>query len=169
MIVRIALFGTAALAAALLAAPAYADDCAAPIAAMRLAPTRSYTGTSITSTHGGHTSTNQIVLVNGRLYLQIGGAWRVSPMSAQQMLAMVNDNLKTSRMTCKRGGSETINGQSTTIYMIHNVNQGFTSDNRVWISSAGVPVKTEVNMGADGGTIVSTFDYSHAAVPPGVK
>jgi hypothetical protein len=168
MIARIALFGTAALAAALLAAPAYADDCAAPIAAMRLAPTRSYTATSI-STVGGHPSTSQIVLVNGQLYLQIGGVWHLSHMSAQQMLATINDNLKTSKMTCTRGGSETVNGQSATIYMVHNVNHGFTSDNRVWISSAGLPVKTEVNLGASGGKIVSTYDYSHAAVPPGAK
>jgi len=168
MLARIALFGPAALFCGLLVTPAVADDCAAPTAAMRLVPTKSYTATN-TSTRAGKAQTSHAVMADGVLYIQIAGVWHKSQVTAKQMLDRVNDGLKTSKMTCKRTGSEIVAGQPTTIYSVHNVNQGMVSDNRLWISAAGLPLKAEADMGADVGVIVSTYDYGHAAVPPGAK
>ena len=163
MISRLAMLG----AAVLFAAPALADDCAAPIAAMRALPSKSYTTTN-TDSRAGQIHTSHAVMVNGQLYIEIAGTWRKSHMTAKAMLDTINDGLQTSKMTCKRGGSETIAGQFATIYDVHNVNQGHASDNRLWISAAGLPLKTENHI-QGGMVVVSIYDYAHAVVPPGVK
>jgi hypothetical protein len=167
MTIRIAGFG-AAVAACLLVAPAYADDCAVTSAAVRLVPTKSYRATS-TTTRAGQTHTSHIIMVDGKMYIELGGVWKTSQVTPGQLLDAINTGMKTARLNCRKAGSETINGQPTTIYMVHNVNQGLVSDNRLWISAAGLPLKVETNMGAAGGIAVSVYDYTNVTVPPGVK
>ncbi len=113
-------------------------------------------------------STSHIVMTGPKMYVQVNGAWSVLPMGTKELLADMDDKIKTAKYTCVRKGSATVGGAATTIYAVHVVNQNNVSDNTLWISAAGLPLKTESHLGG-GQAVSSVIDYDHVQAPPGVK
>src|SRR5690242_3302289 len=93
--------GAAALAGCLLIAPARADDCAVPSAAVRLVPTKSYSATS-TTTRAGQTRMTHIIMLNGVMYIEFGGVWKKSQVTPRQLLDAIDAGTKTAKLTCKK-------------------------------------------------------------------
>ena len=156
-----------ALLATMTATPALADDCDAVKAATIAAAETPHTAVQ-TTTASGKTITGSVIQTETTSYVQVGGAWHASPMSAQDRLKLVTDNFKTAKITCTKVGTDTINGEPVTVYANHLENQGVVADSKIWISAKGLPLKTENHL-AGGTDSVSTSDYEHFAPPPGVK
>ena|ERR1700761_969474 len=160
----------AALAAVALCASsaAYADDCSAMMAATRAGAMKPYTSTITMSHPGQPPQTSHAVMTGDKMYVQVGGAWHGVPMGSKELLAAINDNAKTAKMTCVHKGEGSVDGQPASIWAAHVVNEGTTSDNTVWIGRSGLPLKTESHL-EGGEVVVSVLDYAHYAVPAGVK
>ena len=156
-----------ALLAAITATPALADDCDVVKAATIAAAETPHSSVQTTTTNGT-TITSSIIQTSTTLYVQVGGAWHASAMSAQDRLKLVTDNFKTAKVTCTKVGTETMNGEPVTVYANHLENEGVVADSKIWISAKGLPLKTE-NHPEGAPVSVSTSDYEHFAPPPGVK
>jgi hypothetical protein len=111
----------------------------------------------------------QSVQVGGKTYIQVDNVWTVSRMSVADELQTVNDEAKTAQTTCKAAGADVINGQPVSIYDAHVVNQGSTSDNRLWISVAsGLPLKIETHLDT-GGVSTQLIRYDNVTTPANVQ
>ena len=111
----------------------------------------------------------QSVQVGGKTYIQVDNVWTVSRMSVADELQTVNDEAKTAQTTCKAAGADVINGQPVSIYDAHVVNQGSTSDNRLWISVAsGLPLKIETHLDT-GGVSTQLIRYDNVTAPANVQ
>jgi hypothetical protein len=111
----------------------------------------------------------QSVQVGGKTYIQVNDAWTESPMSIADEIKMVNDESKTAHSTCKPSGADAIGGQPVAIYDAHVVNEGSTSDNRLWIALAsGLPLKIESHL--DTGDIsTQLLRYDNVTAPANVQ
>ena len=108
---------------------------------------------------------SQLIQVGGKTYIQVDGAWTVSKMSVDDEVAMINANKKTAATTCKASGDDTVDGQPVAVYDTHIVNEGSTSDNRLWISKlTGLPLKIETHL-ADGGVGAQHMRYGGVTAP----
>jgi hypothetical protein len=165
MTVRIA--ALAAIVCVLASTAAQADDCAVAMAAIRAGALKPYSAT-VSMTMSGKPIFSHIVMTGSKMYIQMQGTWHTMPMTAKEVLDQMDTVAKTAKTTCHRGGAEAVNGQAATIYDVHVENQGNASDNRVWISAAGLPLKTVDRM-AGGNVATSVYDYAHVQPPAGVK
>jgi hypothetical protein len=66
-----------------------------------------------TTTGGGAPLLGEARLVGGKSYVQVNGKWRLSPSSPSEMAAMVAEQRKTTKETCKAMGDETLDGVAT--------------------------------------------------------
>jgi hypothetical protein len=141
------------------------DPCQTVFASL-VAMTKHDHASDMTMTDGSNPPNQaQEVTVGGKSYLKVGGVWKVSPMTPDQEVEMMNENLKTSTQTCKAAGDDVVGGQPASVVEIHAVNKDVTSDNRVWLSKAsGLPLKLESKM--DGGMSTSqTVSYDNVSAP----
>lgn len=161
MALRIALVSLAWLPAvlAVLAGPALADDCAAPLAAQTLTAKTPHKLTA-TQTAKGATRTTSLIQTADKIYLQVNGKWRVSPRTPAQAASDAADVVKETKYTCKAMGSETVNGEAADVYQIHSVDGDLSNDNKVWISkSKKMTIKTEAK------AISNVYDYANVQAP----
>ncbi len=159
-------FRTAAftLAALCLSSAAYADDCAAPMAATLNGAKKPHSLTT-TSTSAGAATTGHAVWTGTQFFVEVGGKWLLTRETAAQIADAMADNMKSAKITCHAGGSEAVNGQAAAVYDIHVVNDGSASDNRVWVAKAGnVLLKSQVKLDT-GDVILSLYDYKNFAPP----
>src|SRR5262249_11707432 len=100
-------------------------------------------------------------------YVERNGIWTSLAISSADLVDTLNKMLKTAKITCKRTGTEQVDGQSTTIYSVHIENEGTVTDSKVWISDQNRQLKSETTSGRN--HFSSTFDYDHAQPPEGAK
>jgi hypothetical protein len=114
----------------------------------------------------------EIIFVNEKTYTSVGGEWHAMPFSSKDMV----DTIEASRIraeqmphTCQKVAGETINGEPTTVLVVHSDANGKPSDAKIWISNtSGLPLKSEVHLGS--GTVASDeFRYGNITAPPGVN
>ena len=87
------------------------------------------------STHGS--STSHGITVDGAVYLQVGGAWRKSPWTAQSVIAQSRENLKdATSYTCKALPDSVVDGAPVTNYLARTVSDDATVDTTVAIAKA---------------------------------
>ncbi len=119
-----------------------------------------------TTTHGADVMRG--VTVDGALYLQIGGAWRKSPISVQDNLAMSRENLKDAKeYTCTALPDSVVDGTPVANYATHTVNADAVIDTRLSISKAsGLAVSVENRRaGETGGGLVTKYGYGNIKAP----
>jgi predicted ATP-dependent Lon-type protease len=166
---RIALLALAMGFSGSLCAAAAADDCATMLNASIAGAKVPFSAT--TNISGGATpaSITRLVSTATTLYMNAGGKWIAVPMSSAQRIAQINDQAKTTKMTCQHTGDEPVNGEPAALIVAHAENKGVASDNKVWIGkSTGLPLKTESHI-AGGMSIITTFDYKNVTPPAGVQ
>jgi hypothetical protein len=96
------------------AAPAWADDCAQPTTVMMVSAKTPYSETIVSPGSGGKMVTSHMVQTATVKYVERNGSWTSLPVSSPDLVDTLKDMLKTAKITCKRTGTEQVNGQPTT-------------------------------------------------------
>ena len=151
----------AAFAALIFDAAALADDCNTVKSAML---NSGHTPHSVTVTatngQGKKTLTKQIQTVDNK-YVQVAdGKWYAMNIGIKDL----NDNTS-GVLTCKRTGSDTVGGESTTLYEVHANLEGEVQDQKMWVSSNNRVLKSEGMM--HGSAYTTEYDFSHVTPPAG--
>jgi hypothetical protein len=122
---------------------------------------------------GGKSSTGEAIYVNGAIYINLRGKWIHSKMTAQDMLKLEQENIRNSKVSCRYLHEESLNGEVTSLYMVHSENEGIREDAQTWISKAkGLPVRTEEDVDSGDGDkkhISIRYEYNHVQAPAGVQ
>ncbi len=138
-------------------------DCKPVFAAMEKSLQADHT---TTTTHGADVMRG--VTVDGTLYLQIGGAWRKSPISVQDNLAMSRQNLKDAKeYTCKALPDSVVDGTPVANYATHTVSDDAVIDSHVAIAKgSGLAVSVENrHTGHAGADMVTKYGYGNVKAP----
>jgi hypothetical protein len=148
-----------ALGFAVLAAPALADDCTTVKSAM-LNSGHTPHSLLITKTDGqGKKSvTRQVQTVDNKYVQTPDGKWYAMNIAMKDL----NDDLS-GVQTCRRGGSESVGGESTAVYDVHMNLDGSVSDGRVWVSSKNLVLKSE--RAIEGVRYTTEYDFGHVTPP----
>jgi len=150
-----------------LAAPAWADDCAQPLAALMVTATTPYRETIELRGPDGKMVTSHLVQTATGKYVERNGSWTSIPVSSADLVDTLNDELKTAKLSCRRAGTEQVNGQQTTVYTLHMEMGGRITDGTLWISAQNRQLRSDTT--ANGRRFSATFDYEHVEPPPGAK
>jgi hypothetical protein len=162
-----ALFGVAAMCAA---TGAHANDCDTVMTATLAQMKAPYRATISFSNLNGKPATSETVFTGGKMYVQLNGAWQVSPITAQEMTDQMKKNYKESKESCRYVGDESVDGQAASIFTASFQSPRSHSDNRIWISrSRGVLLKTWARIDEGNQTMTSTYEYDNIQPPAGVK
>ncbi|HEX3913339.1 MAG TPA: hypothetical protein VHW71_07525 [Steroidobacteraceae bacterium] len=77
----------------------------------------------------------------------------------------LTDDVSTTKLTCRRGGSDTVNGESAAKFEIQMGDGGAVTAGKIWVSSKNLVVKSEGS--TEGGRYVTVYDYAHVTPPAG--
>ena len=118
---------------------------------------------------GGKKVTSELITVNGQRYLLVNGKWSKSRMTVADTKAQEEENKKNAKVvSCKKVGSDSVNGQAATVYTEHSENEDTKADGKVWISSSGVILKNEIDLDTGDATknhITIRYEYGNVKAP----
>lgn len=125
---------------------------------------------------GGKAKLSETIQAGGAIFVMIDGKWSRSPMTAQALQNLHEENLKrTKAATCSQLRNELVNGEAATVYSMQNdVNDGnpAKTDSLIWVSkSRGLPLRSEIDI-ASGTTkthVSARYEYGNIAPPAGVR
>jgi hypothetical protein len=141
------------------AAPVFADDCVAARSAMLDSGHRPHTATTTkTDGQGKKTVTRQIQTVTNKYVQTPDGKWYAMNIAIKDL-----NDLDSAKLTCRRSGSDSVNGASATVYEVHMDNEGTVTDSKIWVSSSNLILKSESSV--EGSRISTEFDFTHATPP----
>lgn len=143
------------------AIPALADDCASAAKGAMLNSGRTPVSITMTKTdaQGRKTTTRQVQTVTNKYVQTENGKWYAMNIAIKDLV----DNLDTSKLTCRRSGSDTLNGEAVTTYEVQEDVDETLKDNKIWVSSRNLIVKSEGN--TDGAHYTLLYDYAHVTPP----
>lgn len=110
---------------------------------------------------------SEMITVGGVNYLLYQGKWSRSPMSAQDQLDQMHENIKnTKAMSCHREGEQQVGGQSAIVYTTHTESDAGKDDARLWIAKgSGLPLQVDEDLDAGvGGADHMNIRYEYANV-----
>jgi hypothetical protein len=147
------------VALATVSSAAVADDCAAAKSAMLDSGHKphSVTVTSIDA-QGKQFVTKQVQTTTNKYVQTKDGKWYAMNIAIKDL----NDNTDSVKK-CSRVGNDTVNGESATVYAISFDQAGAMMEQKIWVSSKNLILKSEGN--ANGGRIVTNFDFSNVTPP----
>jgi hypothetical protein len=149
---------------------ASADDCDAVMTATLAQMNIPYRATISFSNLNGKPATSEMIYAGGKIYVQLNGAWQVSPMTVQEMTDQMKTNYKTSKHSCQHVGDDSVGGQATSVYTASFQSPHSHSDNRIWISrSRGMLLKTSAHIIEGNQTMTTIYKYDNIRPPAGVK
>ena len=167
-------WGLNGLAACLLvgAAPAHADDCAIVKTASIAQAKVPYAVVHVMTLPGKPAQRFEMIFKGDKAYTLMNGAWSSMAFSMQDRIDTINaasEQAAKATYTCRKVGSEAVNGEPASVLASHGDSHGKVTDSRLWVSDkTGLPLKSEVHLAA-GTVITDEFRYAHVDVPPGVK
>jgi hypothetical protein len=148
-----------ALAFAVLTAPALADDCATVKSAML---NSGHTPHSViltrTDGQGKTTVTRQVQTVDNKYVQRPDGKWYAMNIAIKDL----NDDLS-GVLTCRRSGTDSVGGESTVVYEVHMNLEGQVSDQKLWVSSKNMILKSEGV--TEGARYATEYDFAHFTPP----
>ncbi len=182
MIHRFALT-TASVAAAIVvlgASPAYAQkdvaSCKPMLDAMaKLAATPYHmSGTMTTPGSGGKSQPMEFISAGGQNYVMSEGHWVRSPMTAAEMAAQEQDNIRNAKaFSCHRLPDEPAGGVDAVVYSTHSENDDSKADGKVWIAKgSGLVLRMEADIDpqdVDHTHMSTHYDYANVHAPAGVQ
>lgn len=125
-----------------------ADGCQ-PVfdAIQKLVTTPSHSYTTSTATKGGTPRTAETVMVQGKKYIRANGKWMDAHVTTQEVLEQEKENEKNGKASCQLVRSESVNGESASLYHMQRETENFKEDSQIWISTArGLPLREEQDM-----------------------
>lgn len=147
------------MALAAVATQALADDCSAARSAML---NSGHTPNSSTTTRvdgtGKKVVTRQIQTVTNKYVQTADGKWHAMDIAIKDL----DDDID-AKLTCRGGGSDSVNGEFAVVYEVHLDNAGSISDNKMWVSSKNLILKSEAII--EGAHYTTEYDYAHVAPP----
>ncbi|HWG68803.1 MAG TPA: hypothetical protein VN692_05220 [Steroidobacteraceae bacterium] len=154
--------GSAAAATVLLAAtpwgaaPANADaaDCASAnkaTLALQQIPNHQYV-TSVEPGSKGEPITMEIITLTDAKYMGSNGNWTKSSFNSQQAVREEQERIdKSMRRACRFLRDESVHGEPTAVYSVHDETPGAKSDTQIWVAKRnGLPVKLETDVTFNG-------------------
>jgi hypothetical protein len=115
-------------------------------------------------------TTGETISAGGVSYLLYHGKWRRSPMTPQESLAQLEENLADAKqISCQHVGDESVGGTPAAVYTSHNESEYAKADARTWVAKgAGLVLRTEEDMDAGDGSkrhISIRYDYANVHAP----
>ncbi len=148
-----------ALAFIVLTTPALADDCATVKSAML---NSGHTPHSLiltqTDSQGKMTVTRQVQTVDNKYVQRPDGKWYAMNIAIKDL----NDDLS-GLLTCRRSGSDSVSGEVTVVYEVHMNLEGEVTDQKIWVSSKNMVLKSEGTI--EGAHYTTDYDFAHVTPP----
>jgi hypothetical protein len=148
------------------AMPALADDCAVAAKNAMLATAQKPVSTITTKTSAqGKQSVTRTVQTATNKYVQTeSGEWYAMDIAIKDLI----DDTKSTKVICKRSGSDMVNGQPAIFYELQLDMDGITIENKVWVSSQDLILKSA---GSDdqGWHYITIYDSTHVTPPANAK
>ena len=131
---------------------AHAADACQPVfdAIQKLVTIPSHSYTTSTSAKGGTPRTAETIMVQNKKYIRANGKWMDTRVTTQEVLEREKENEKSGKSSCQLVRSESVNGESGSLYHLQRETENFKEDSQIWISTArGVPLREEqdIDMG----------------------
>jgi len=101
----------------------------------------------------GDTTYSETIYVGEAAYAKGVGSWRRSLVTVEQVKKMEEQNIKSSKYTCRYLRDEPVNGEPAAVYSTHSEREdwGIKSDGQLWISkSRGLPLRQELEITESG-------------------
>lgn len=144
------------------AANADAADCAAAnkaTLALQQTPSHQYV-TSVEAGSKGEPITMEIITLTDAKYMGSKGNWTKSNFNAQQAVQEEQGRIdKSMRRACRFIRDESVQGEATAVYSVHDETPSAKSDTQMWVAKRnGLPVKLETDItfnGTSGKTHIS--------------
>jgi hypothetical protein len=119
---------------------------------------------------GGTTTTSELISSGGATYVLHRGQWKRSPMTPQDELAQLEENLTNTRQfSCQRVGEASVGGVPAVVYVSHNESEDLKADARIWIAAGtGLVLRTEEDLDTGNGDkrhISIRYDYANVRAP----
>jgi|ERR1700722_10383507 len=148
-----------ALAFTVLTAPALADDCA-PVKSAMLNSGHTPHSVILTRTdgQGKKTVTLQVQTVDNKYVQSPDGKWYAMNIAMKDL----NNDLS-GVLTCRRSGSDSVNGEVTVVYEVHMNLEGVVTDQKMWVSSKNMVVRSEGTI--EGAHYTTDYDFAHVTPP----
>ncbi|MGH9495923.1 MAG: hypothetical protein ACRD3B_13070 [Candidatus Sulfotelmatobacter sp.] len=151
---------------------AQAADSCQPVfdAEKKLVTTPSHSYSTSTSAKGGSTLTGETIMVQGKKYIRANGKWMDPHITTAEVLDQEKENEKNGKSSCQFVRSESVNGESASLYHMQREVSGFKEDSQIWISkTTGLPLREEqdMDMGGEIGKRHNSgrFEYSNVKPP----
>jgi hypothetical protein len=143
------------------AGPALADDCASAAKGAMLNSGRTPVSVTMTKTdaQGKKTTTRQVQTATNKYVQTENGKWYAMNIAIKDLV----DNLDTTKLACRRSGSDTLNGEAVTTYEVQEDVDETLKDNKIWVSSRNLILKSEGNI--EGAHYTLLYDYAHVTPP----
>jgi hypothetical protein len=131
-------------------------------------------GTTTTPGTGVISVPIDLISTGGQNYLVADGHWVRSPMTAAQMAAQEQDNIRTAKVfSCHSLRDESVGGEAAVVYSSHSESDESKGDAQVWIAKgSGLILRMEADIDpqdVDHTHISTHYDYANVHAPAGVK
>jgi len=123
------------------------------------------------SSSGGKADKGEVISAGGRLYVLYNGKWQPGQMTLEEMQRREQETMKNAKnVSCQAVRDETVNGESATLYSVHEETARSKNDCQIWISKrSGHVLRTEIDMHLNQGNslshISSRYDYNNVQAP----
>ncbi len=161
-----------ALATFTLAASARAADSCQPVfdAIQKLVTTPSHSYTTSTSAKGDPPLTAETIMTQGKKYIRANGKWMDPRVTTAEVLEQEKENEKNGKSSCQFVRSDSVNGESASLYHMQRETESFNEDSQIWISkTTGLPLREEqdIDYGEKIGKRHNSgrFEYSNVQPP----
>ncbi len=137
-------------------------------------PTHIYSTEEAVYTHGKVRASERVYL-NNHTYVMIAGKWTLAGDTPKQMADTHKDTAREyPNATCRMVRDESVDGQTATLYSVHEEIEGAKVDSQFWISkSRGTPLKmdSQTDLGGARGKVHRTmrYEYTNVMAPVGAK
>ena len=150
---------------------AHAADSCQPVfdALQKLVTTPSHNYTTSAAAKGGAPRTAETILVQGKKYISANGKWMDARVTTQEVLEQEKENEMNGKSSCQLVRSDSVNGESASLYHLQRQTENFKEDSQIWISTArGVPLREEqdIEMGGSIGKRHNSAHFEYRNVQP---
>ena len=120
------------------------------------------------SANGKDAQASETIFASGVVYMQIGGRWQRSPITADEMQRAAEDKRDAGAAgeTCRRLGDETVAGAIASVYGFRNADG---VESKFWIAQADGMLLRQTIALPDGTTIDNRYEYANVQAPAGVR
>jgi hypothetical protein len=115
--------------------------------------------TTKTDSQGKESTTRTIQTLTNKYVQTENGKWHSVNISIKDLI----DDLNTTKVTCRRSGGDTVNGEPAATYEIQAGNEDVMIDSKIWVSSKNLIMKSEGSI--EGARYSTVYDYAHVTPP----